>query len=104
MQTYLPLVTACPLCNFYIRMNAEESGKHSLTRCDEGDGNGISIFVTFSATLGYVVTRAFWPVEEMGVPSETTAEPQVTGNFPTCPVRDSNPGSGERQLAVSGNA
>ena len=35
---------------------------------------------------------------------KSTAEPQVTGNFLTCPGWDSNPESGERQLAVSGNA
>ena len=104
MQTYLPLLTACPLSNFYIRLNAEESGKHSLTRCDEGDSNGISIFVTFSATLGYVVTRAFWPVEEMGVPSENHRRTPSHWQLSHMPVRDSNPGSGERQLVVSGNA
>ena len=31
-------------------------------------------------------------------------EPQVTGNFLSSPGWDSNIGSGERQLAVSGNS
>ena len=31
-------------------------------------------------------------------------KPQITGNFLTCPGRDSSPGSGERQLTVSDNA
>ena len=36
--------------------------------------------------------------------SKTNNQPQVTGNFLTCPGRDSNPGSIERQRAVSCNA
>ena len=43
-------------------------------------------------------------VEETRVPDETTAYLQVTGNFLTCHGRDSNLGSGERQLAIGGNA
>ena len=44
-------------------------------------------------------------VEEIVVPAKNTTWPQVTGNILTCPSQDSNPGStGERQLAVSGNA
>ena len=35
---------------------------------------------------------------------KTTAQPQVTGSFLTFPGQDSNPGSGEGQLAVSGIA
>ena len=35
---------------------------------------------------------------------KTTAQPQVTGNFLTCPGRDSKSDSGERELAVSDNA
>ena len=35
---------------------------------------------------------------------KTTTLPQVTSNILTCPDQDSNPGSGARQLAVSGNA
>ena len=37
-------------------------------------------------------------------PANTTALPQVTGNFLTYHGWDTNPDSGERQLAVSGNA
>ena len=37
---------------------------------------------------------------ETGLPGE---KPQDTSNFLTCPAWDSNTGSGERQLAVSGN-
>ena len=37
-------------------------------------------------------------------PAKTTAQPQVTDNYLTCPGRDSNTGSGERQRALSGGA
>ena len=37
-----------------------------------------------------------------GVPGENQHQTQATGNFPTCLGGDS--GSGERQVAVSGNA
>ena len=40
-------------------------------------------------------------MEETGVPGE---DHRLTGNFLTSPGRDSNPGSGERQLAVSGGS
>ena len=43
-------------------------------------------------------------MEETRVLVKTTAYHQVTGKFLTCPSWDSNPGSGERQLVVSGNA
>ena len=36
-------------------------------------------------------------------PVKTTAKPQVTGNFVTCPGQDLNSGSGEGQLVVIGN-
>ena len=41
---------------------------------------------------------------ETRVPSENHRLPQVTGNILTCHGWDSNLDSGERQLAVSGNA
>ena len=44
-------------------------------------------------------------MEEIGVPGKNhRLIAQVTGNFLTCPGRDSNSGSGERQLAVCVNA
>ena len=46
-------------------------------------------------------------VEERGEPGKKhslSIQSQVTGNFPACSGRDSNMGSGKRQLAVSGNA
>ena len=45
-------------------------------------------------------------VEETAVSKKQkhAAKPQVTGDFLICLGRDSNPGSGERQLEVIGNA
>ena len=40
-------------------------------------------------------------MEETGAPNE---HHRPTGNFLICPGRDTNPGSDDRQLAVSGNA
>ena len=48
-----------------------------------------------------MTTCKWW--RKLEYPAKTTAYPQVIGNFLTCTSRDSNPGSGERQLALSGN-
>ena len=49
-----------------------------------------------------------WPVVCSGGNGSTRRKPppnpKVTGNFLTCPGRDSNTGSGERQRTVSGGA
>ena len=63
-------------------------------------------FVFLSLFLPYYgkVVISLWLVEETGVPGETTAYPQVIGNFLTCPCRrNTNPVSGERRPLVSGN-
>ena len=63
----------------------------------------LQFFVTFSDILRLirdqsVVTGGEKPQQ----PPKINA--QVTGNFRTCSGRNSKPSSGERQLAVSGNA
>ena len=68
----------------------------SGTRCDQN--LEFSFFVSFSLpNCVKVMSRQLYLVEETG-------EKQITGFTHLCPSRDSNPGSGEGQLAVSSNA
>ena len=50
------------------------------------------------------MTSQLYMVEETGGPCEKHRLTPSPGNFVTCPGWDWNPGSGDRQLAVSGNA
>ena len=52
--------------------------------------------IEYSDYRQFLVTTQFLVVKETGFyPEKTTAKPQVTGNFPTCPNQDLNPGSYE---------
>ena len=63
---------------------------------------GISFIVTFMPIVASSWLASCKKWRKLEYPVKTTAQPQVIGNFITCPGRDSNPGIGERQRAVSG--
>ena len=79
--------------------------RHVSDRSDIEDKFGILVFLTFSAILWLICDQPVVTGEgSQSTRRKNTALPQVTGNFLTFPVWDSNPCSGERQLAVCGNA
>ena len=59
-------------------------------------------FFCHISAKSWLASFEWW--REAGYPAKATTYPQVICYFLTCPSWDLNPGSGERQLAVSGNA
>ena len=59
-------------------------------------------FTCHIAVKSWLASYNWW--RKLEYLAKTTAKPQVTSNFLTCRGQDSKPGSGERQIAVGGNA
>ena len=105
------LKTMCDCISGYLREQGkalvaeEETGKNAINFVQVSGGIWNFVFLHFFchiAAKSWLTSYNWWRKLEYLV--NTTAEPQVTGNFLTCPRWNSNPDSGERRLAVSGNA
>ena len=114
VHNVLPLTISLVICHMWDTISATFLSNITsvpLTVCTISGfhltiyGIWISIFVTFSVTLQFKTQLAScngWRKPENL--AKTIALPKVIGNFPTCSGWDLNLDSGERQLAVSGNA
>ena len=80
---------------------------NEISDADKINKINVQVIIIKEISILYIImkiTSQFQVVEETFFFSkQTMALPQVTGNFHTCPGRDLNQGSGQRQLAVSGS-